>query len=120
MLNESNKPTAQFSNTMLDINKMQDELTEHRYHLEQKVEQETEQLLKRIALLESCNATLCDKLAVAQKEIISLKQQAAQTSPKKNTEQKGCAVQLYGMNDQIRKLIGLGAQDNSFGRAATA
>lgn len=119
MLNESNKPTAQFSNAMLDINRIQAELAEHRYHLERKVEQRTEQLLKRITLLESCNATLCDKLAMAQKEITSLKRQVSQTPPNKNTEQKNRAVQLYGMNDQIRKLIGLDAQNNSFRHAAT-
>ena len=55
------------SKTMLEMKKMQAELAEHRYRLERNVEQRTEQLLKRISLLESCNATLCDKLAVAQK-----------------------------------------------------
>ncbi len=53
---------------------MKAELHEHRYYLEQKVEQRTERLLKRIASLEACNATLCDKLATAQRELAKLRQ----------------------------------------------
>lgn len=55
---------------------MRAELHEHRYYLEQKVEQRTEHLLKRIASLEACNATLCDKLAAAQQELAMLRQAA--------------------------------------------
>ncbi len=58
---------------------MKAELHEHRYYLEQKVEQRTEHLLKRIASLEACNATLCDKLAAAQQELAMFRQQAALT-----------------------------------------
>ena len=53
---------------------MKAELHEHRYYLEQKVERRTEHLLKRIASLEACNATLCDKLAAAQRELAMLRQ----------------------------------------------
>ena len=53
---------------------MKAELHEHRYYLEQKVERRTEHLLKRIASLEACNATLCDKLAAAQQELAMLRQ----------------------------------------------
>jgi hypothetical protein len=40
------------------------ELYEYRYNFEQNVEKRTEHLLKRIAELESCNAQLCDQLAL--------------------------------------------------------
>lgn len=50
-------------------------MNEHRYYLEQKVEQRTEELVKRINLLESCNSTLCDKLAEAKKLIAALQKQ---------------------------------------------
>lgn len=56
---------------------MKAELHEHRYYLEQKVEQRTEHLLKRIASLEACNAALCDKLAAAQQELSALRRQVA-------------------------------------------
>lgn len=61
----------------LAMKKLEAELNEHRYYLEQKVEQRTEQLMKRISLLESCNATLCDKLAQAKKDIAILHKQSA-------------------------------------------
>ncbi|MBI3480481.1 MAG: PAS domain-containing protein [Nitrosomonadales bacterium] len=50
---------------MLDITDkkhMEEELRQHRYHLDQHIEQRTERLMKRIAVLESCNAVLCSKL----------------------------------------------------------
>lgn len=51
------------------------ELHEHRYYLEQKVAQRTEQLSRRITLLETCNATLAGKLAEAKKDIAMLRKQ---------------------------------------------
>lgn len=65
----------------LATKKLEDELNEHRYYLERKVEQRTEQLMKRITLLESCNATLCDKLAQAKRDIARLRKQLASTFP---------------------------------------
>lgn len=68
------------SGVMLDITdkkEMEAELHEHRYCLEQHVELRTRQLMKRITLLESCNTTLCDKLAVIQKDIIAIKKHRA-------------------------------------------
>lgn len=41
---------------------MEEELEELRRHLERRVAQKTEQLERRIACLEACNAALCDKL----------------------------------------------------------
>lgn len=55
------------------MEKLEAELNEHRYYLEQKVAQRTEQLETRIKLLESCNAKLCEKLAQAKREIVTLK-----------------------------------------------
>ena len=63
------------------LKKLEAELNEHRYYLELKVEQRTEQLVKRIKLLESCNATLCDKLAHAKRVIASLQKQIESNSP---------------------------------------
>lgn len=59
----------------LAVKKLEAELNEHRYYLERKVEQRTEELVKRINLLESCNSTLCDKLAEAKKLIAELHKQ---------------------------------------------
>lgn len=61
---------------------MEAELYELRYCLERNVERRTEQLLRRVALLESCNATLSDKLVSAYNELAALKQQPAYTLPK--------------------------------------
>lgn len=59
----------------ITLKKLEAELNEHRYYLDRKVEQRTEQLVKRIKLLESCNTTLCDKLAQAKRVIASLQKQ---------------------------------------------
>ena len=55
--------------------RLETELNEHRSYLEREVEQRTEQLVKRIELLESCNTTLCDKLAQAKRTIAALQKQ---------------------------------------------
>lgn len=62
-----------------DRKEMEAELNEHRYRLEHQVKRRTEQLARSMTLLESCNAALCDKLAVAQKELASLKRQLSGT-----------------------------------------
>lgn len=105
---------------MLDVKKMKAELHEHRYYLERNVERRTEHLLKRVAVLESCNATLCDKLALAQKEAAALKQQLAHPLPKKDAEPKDLGVKLYVMNNQAAKLIGSNVQDKWAGHATAA
>lgn len=91
---------------MLDMKKMAAELHEHRHYLERNVERRTEHLLKRIAVLESCNAALCDKLAQAH---------AALAAPK--PAERG--MKLYVMNNQAPKLIELNSQDQ-WGEHATA
>jgi len=96
---------------MLDMKKMKTELNEHRYCLERNVKQRTEPLLKRIALLESCNTTLCDKLALVRKELTALKQQSVYTLAKKDTEPNDRTVKLYVMNNQPQKLLVSNAQD---------
>lgn len=96
---------------MLDMKKMKAELNEHRYYLERNVERRTEHLLKNIALLESCNATLCDKLALTRKELSALKQPSEHTLPKINTEPNDRTVKLYVMNNQTQKLIRSNVQD---------
>ncbi len=63
--------------TSIDIKAMEVELNEYRHRFEQKVEQRTAQLVRRITLLESCNSTLCDKLELVQRELTALKQQPA-------------------------------------------
>lgn len=69
---------------MLDITdkkRMEAELVDHRYCLERNVEQRTRQLTKRITMLESCNASLCDELSSARLEVAALKQQLSQLLP---------------------------------------
>ena len=101
---------------MLDITdkkEMEAELNQHRYHLERHVELRTEQLIKRMALLESCNTTLGGKLASAMMELTALKRQSAtaaikpvqiteQISPTQSNE---CTEQLHGIGDHARKII---------------
>jgi len=79
--------------TLRDVTEMkvmEAELNDHRYYLERKVEQRTEQLVKRIALLEFCNTTLCDKLSQAQKEIVALRRMLAAT------QQNPVPIDCYG------------------------
>ena len=111
LCDESGTPMFIFG-AMLDITdkrEMEAELKVHRYYLEQGVEQRTEQLLKRMALLESCNATLGEKLALAQKELAKLKQQpdtnlslVAQTTP---TPTSASGAQS---NESVEQLDGIG------------
>ena len=77
----------------LAMKKLEAELNEHRYYLERKVEQRTEQLMKRITLLESCNASLCNKLAQAKRDIAALHKQLDST-----------------LSDTISNVIGDGAR----------
>ena len=103
---------------LLDINKMKAELNEHRYYLERKIERRTEQLLKRLVLLESCNSTLCDKLAIANKELVALKQQITHALPHIEAEPKDRAAKLYVMNSKTRKPLGSVMQGNWDGHVA--
>jgi len=64
-----------------DKKRMEDELVDHRYRLDCKVEQRTGRLMKSIAMLESCNASLCGELSSARMEIAALKQQLMQFAP---------------------------------------
>lgn len=54
---------------------MEAELAQHRYYLERNVELRTEQLVRRMTVLESCNKALCDKLAMFMKNPAMLNQQ---------------------------------------------
>jgi hypothetical protein len=89
---------------MRDMKKMKAELNEHRYYLERNVERRTEHLLKRTELLEYCNATLCDKLALAHKELVALEQQSAHTLPNNYAEPNDRAVKSYVINNQTERL----------------
>lgn len=108
------------SKVMLDMKKMKTELNEHRYCLERNVERETAHLLKRIALLESCNATLSAKLALAHQELALLRQQSAHILPRKNTEPSDRSVKLYVMDNQAQKPIGSNVVDELDEHAAAA
>ncbi|MDD5323529.1 MAG: hypothetical protein PHD43_23570 [Methylococcales bacterium] len=101
-----------------EMKAMEDELNEHRYYLERKVEQRTEQLMKRLALLESCNATLCDKLALAHKEIAALKQRSEHPLAKKDIKPNERAAKFCVTNSQTQKLPGLNMQYKCGGHAA--
>lgn len=111
--------TLFFSKLMRVMKKMKAELNEHRYYLEQMVEQRTAHLLKRIAVLESCNAALCDKLASVQQEAVALKQQPAHTLFDNDAELNDCAVKLCIINNQARKPVGSIVQDK-WGEHVTA
>ena len=69
---------------MLDVSDkkhMEAELADHRYYLERNVEQRTRELMKRIEMLESCNASLCDRLSSARLECAALKRQLDEVQP---------------------------------------
>lgn len=80
----------------LKTNKMKAELNELRYCLEQNVERRTEHLLIRIALLESCNETLCNKLALYQEELAGLR--SVQALQKQTAVQYDYAMKLCALN----------------------
>lgn len=65
-------PVMFVGGVMLKMQKMKAELNELRYFFEKSLEMRTEYLSRRIALLESCNATLCDKLASSQEKSAEL------------------------------------------------
>ncbi len=78
----------QKSNSMLlnfklihELKKLRAEVHEHRYYLDKNVARRTEYLSLRIGVLESCNKTLCGKLASTRKELIQL-----QSSPSESQE----------------------------------
>lgn len=60
---------------------MEAELKQHRYNLERNVELRTEQLVRRATVLESCNKALCDKLALAMKNLATLNRQPEHALP---------------------------------------
>lgn len=97
----SNRRLLERSDT-LEVKKLEAELNEHRYYLERKIEQRTDQLVKRIKLLELCNSSLCDKLAQAKKEIAALHKQLGSDLP--GTEFKDCSGLLtgYGKGKRIQ------------------
>ena len=92
------------SGVMLEITdkkEMEAELNEHRHSLERHVEMRISQLMKRMELLESCNATLSGKLTLAQRELAVLKQ-----PPTASIEQANiCDEQLDGISDWARNMI---------------
>lgn len=111
---------------MLGMRKMRIELNEHRYFLERSVERETAHLSKRIALLESCNATLSGKLALAYQEVATLKQQSPHDLPRpyglhgKDAKQNEGGAKLRVMNNQAQKPVGANAQETWGERAVAA
>lgn len=67
--------------SMLDVTdskQMESELAECRYNIERQVERRTEQLERRLALLESCNAVLCERLSDALLQLAGLTHQLQQ------------------------------------------
>lgn len=100
---------------MLDITdkkSMESELNELRYYVENKVAQRSEQLLKQIELLESCNATLCQKLESAQhKNNMQCQLTAAgrpefSTKPTPPTPSSGCDEMSDGINNWLSNMLG--------------
>lgn len=82
---------------MLDVSdkkRMEAELADHRYYLERNVEQRTRELMKRIEMLESCNASLCDRLSSARLECAALKQQLDGMQPDDAGEDSSSGLQF--------------------------
>lgn len=97
---------------------MEEELNEHRYYLEKKVEQRTEQLVRRITLLESCNASLCDKLAQARREVVTLQKQLA--GAMSNVGSNDCLGHIADIGDGIRQRIDTDIKEKWIGCVASA
>ncbi len=95
---------------MRDMEEMKIELNEHRYYLERNVERRTQYLVARIALLESCNASLCDKLALAYKMPATIKLQAPSACPDGDAVTNDRAAKLYVLNNQTRMPVRMGVQ----------
>lgn len=98
---------------MLDITdkkELETELDEHRYYIERKVEQRTEQLMKQMALLESCNATLCKKLELPRIVPATVKRQTVTAWQAdlhaQITQTNDCAESLDGISDYVRSMFG--------------
>lgn len=96
-----------------EIKVMEAELNEHRYCLERKVEQRTEQLMRRISLLESCNAILSDKLAHAKRNVAELDKQLAGIMSDTNLED--CHGLLTGLGDGAQKMAERSVKDTLMG-----
>ncbi len=77
---------------------MEAELGEHRYYLDRKVTQRTEQLMKQIEMLKSCNATLCTKLEQSQLALAALEKNTKIIQPKP-------ALILTDQSTEIQKVI---------------
>lgn len=107
------EPTLFYRKAMLDMKRVRDELKEHRYFLERSVERRTDHLSRRIALLESCNATLCDKLSTAYKEIVALKKKSTSDQPDKEAVKDDGNVKLYLVNNQALKQYEASVQKKS-------
>ena len=62
------------------VNKMQHELHQHRNYLEQNVALRTVHLMRRIEVLEACNAALCNKLIFSQEVLENCTSRLAETA----------------------------------------
>ena len=93
MFKKSSSALFTFRLTQL-LKKMKSELDEHRYYLERNVARRTEELTRRIELLEACNASLCSKLASSQ----LLERQ--HTEKPKNSEHENMSAKVYLVSTQ--------------------
>lgn len=97
MLNDKIDATIFVRKVLLDMREMKFELNEHRYYLERKVALRTAHLMKRIELLESCNATLCEKLTQTREALAMLKQSPI-SAPVEVGADTVTKLRLYVMN----------------------
>lgn len=100
-----------------DAKAMEDELTKHRRHLEQKIRQRTEVMERRIAVLESCNLTLAQEVAALKTENTKLKitqvQQDENASPLASSVARVVLDQdawIIEMNEEAVRLSGWDAR----------
>lgn len=83
-----------------EMKKIKSELNQHRHYLEQNVVRRTELLVKRIELLEACNASLCSKLALTQAQLAALKPATLPSISATEREAK-----LYLVNTRIKSAV---------------
>jgi len=103
-----------------NMEKMKTELEELRRCLDRNVARETEYLQRRVELLESCNATLSNRLASAQQEIVALRQQAPKAQVAEAIRQEANPARLYVVNRHAQKTAMASLQGEWAGHATVA
>jgi len=96
---------------------MEDELEDHRYYMERRVAQRTGEMGRRLAMMESCNASLCDQMEKLLNNNARLSQAVQQGQALLRKLSGGAAVVVVDenawvvdMTDEAARLTGWDAQ----------